>query len=238
VTRGLGLQSVIVSRDSAGKIHVLFNRCTHRGAQVCQGDSGKARTFVCPYHAWSFGLDGTLKAVAAPAGYPRNFDKSALGLKRVPRVSTSGGFIFGSLSETGPSLEEHLGKATALIDQLVGLSPRGRIKLTAGWIKHRIRCNWKMIAENQVDGYHAPSVHGSLLAAVETFATVRDRKDSSPTGVRDFGMGHSDIDHASDYRTAGDRLFRWTGGVPESRFPNYIAAMEEAYGREEGRRRL
>src|SRR5690606_26103301 len=58
------------------------------------------------------------------------------------------------------------------------------------------------------------------------------------TGVRDFGMGHSDIDHASDYRTAGDRLFRGTGGVPESRFPNYIAAMEEADGREEGRRRL
>ena len=92
-----------------------------------------------------------------------------------------------------------------------------------------MRCNWKMVVENQVDGYHAPMVHGSLLAANDTFANVRDRKDPSPTRVRDIGMGHTDIDHASDYR-AGNKLFRWTGGISEDRLPGYVTAMREAYG--------
>ena len=238
VTRKLGLQSVIVSRDQAGTIHVLYNRCSHRGATICQAESGHRRSLTCPYHAWTFALDGTLMGAPSEAAYPADFDKQALGLKHAAQVGVYGGFIFANLAAGGPSLTEHLGKATQLIDDLCGLSPTGEIMLTAGWMKHRMRSNWKMLVENQVDGYHAQSVHGSLLAANETFATVRDRKDTSPTRVHDFGMGHTDIDHASDYRAKGDMLFRWTGGAAESKFPDYIAAMETAYGKADARRRL
>jgi phenylpropionate dioxygenase-like ring-hydroxylating dioxygenase large terminal subunit len=238
VTRKVGDQSVIVARDASGVIQVMYNRCTHRGSAVCQAESGHRRSLTCPYHGWTFALDGTLMGVPSPDAYPPGFDKKALGLAHVARVGVHGGFIFVSLAEEGPSLTEHLGHAARLIDELVGLSPQGEIQLTAGWMKHRMKSNWKMIVENQVDGYHALAVHGSLLAANDTFATVRDRKETSPTRVRDFGMGHTDIDHGSDYRAANDKLFRWTGGASESKFPDYISAMQAAYGKDEARLRL
>jgi phenylpropionate dioxygenase-like ring-hydroxylating dioxygenase large terminal subunit len=237
VTRRLGLQSVIVTRDRSGACHILFNRCPHRGAIVCQSDNGHRRSLTCPYHGWTFGLDGALMGVPSSSAYSPEHTQPD-GLAHIPRVASYGGFIFGSLSPEGPSLEKHLGKSKLWIDQLLGLSPEGEIQLTAGWMKHKMRCNWKMVVENQVDGYHAQMVHGSLLAANETFATVRDRKDTSPTRVRDFGLGHTDIDHATDYRAAGDKLFRWTGGISEERLPNYVAAMRAAYGAEEAHSRL
>lgn len=236
VTRRLGLQSVIVTRDLSGVCRVMFNRCPHRGAVVCQSESGHRRSLTCPYHGWTFALDGKLMGVPSPSAYPQNGAKPE-GLAQAPRVGVYGGFIFASLSAEGLSLEAHLGRAKTWIDQLVGLSPEGKIELSAGWMKHRMRCNWKMVVENQVDGYHAPMVHGSLLAANDTFANVRDRKDTSPTRVRDIGMGHTDIDHASDYR-AGNKLFRWTGGISEDRLSNYVTAMREVYGKAEADARL
>lgn len=237
VVRQIGRQSVIVSHDLAGAHQVMFNRCPHRGAAVCQGDAGHRRSLTCPYHGWTFALDGRLMGVPSPGAY-QGGQLQPGGLAHIPRVASYGGFIFGSLHADGVSLETHLGKAKVWLDQLLGLSPEGEIQLTAGWMKHRLNCNWKMVVENQVDGYHAQMVHGSLLAANETFATVRDRKDSSPTRVRDFGDGHTDIDHATDYRAAGDRLFRWTGGISEDRLSNYAAAMRKAYGDEEANLRM
>ncbi len=237
VTRKLGLQSVIVTRDAAGGFHSLYNRCPHRGAVVCQAEAGHRRSLTCPYHGWTFAMDGALMGVPAPGAY-EGLSAQPAGLAPIARLDSYGGFIFGSLGADGPNLTTHLGKAVEWIDQLCGLSPTGRIRLSAGWMKHKMRCNWKMIVENQVDGYHAPMVHGSLLAANETFASVRDRKDSSPTRVHDVGLGHTDIDHATDYRTTPDRLFRWTGGVPEAKLPNYVAAMRESYGEADARRRL
>lgn len=238
VRRLLGLQSVIVTRGKEGEVNVLFNRCPHRGAVVCQQERGHRRMLTCPYHGWSFAMDGSLVGLPSADAYPQSFDKAQAGLARAPRVDSCGGFIFASLAEDGISLDEHLGKAKEWIVQLLELSPEREIQLTAGWMKHRLNCNWKMVVENQVDGYHAPAVHGSLIAANEIFATVRDRKDTSPTRVRDFGMGHTDIDHASDYRAAGDKLFRWAGGVSPDRFPGYVDAMKGRYGEEGATRRL
>lgn len=238
VTRKIGTQNVIVARDKSGQIRVLYNRCSHRGAQVCEAAKGSKSSLTCPYHGWTFALDGQLIGVPDEDAYPANFDKTKAGLGRADRVDSYGGFIFANLIDNGVPLSDHLGKAKDLIDSLVGLSPNGKIQLSGGWMKHRMRCNWKLMVENQVDGYHAPLVHGSLLRANEVFATVRDRKPTSPTRVHDFGLGHTDIDHASDYRHAGDRLFRWTGGIDPDRLPNYVQAMISAYGKDDANRRL
>jgi phenylpropionate dioxygenase-like ring-hydroxylating dioxygenase large terminal subunit len=238
VTRRIGTQSLIALRDKDGEPRIYYNRCPHRGASLCQSPSGNRARLTCPYHGWTFALDGRLIGLPDEDAYPAGFAKADAGLTQVARMDQYGGFLFVNLNPNGQCLREHLGRATELIDALLGLSPTGRIKLSAGWMKHKMRANWKMIVENQVDGYHAPMVHGSLLKANETFATVRDRKASSPTRVRDFGMGHSDIDHASDYRAAGDRLFRWTGGIAPERLPIYVDAMNQAYGTDDARRRL
>jgi phenylpropionate dioxygenase-like ring-hydroxylating dioxygenase large terminal subunit len=237
-TRNVGRQSLIITRDAAGKINVMYNRCSHRGAAVCSVPSGNQPMLSCPYHAWTFGLDGKLIGVPAKGAYPDSFDQNAHGLAIVTAVESYRGFIFVNLGDNPVPLTDFLGKAAGLIDDLVDMSPEGEIFLSAGWMKHRLRSNWKMIVENVVDGYHAPAVHGSLLRANKNWADIRDRKPTSPTRVRDFGMGHTDIDHATDYRMAGDRMFRWTGGPPESRFPDYIAAMTKAYGKEKAKRKL
>lgn len=235
--KNLGHQSMILTRHGDGRVYVLHNRCAHRGARVLQAERGRAEKLVCMYHGWSYRNDGSLAVVPSSEGYGPGFDTRGHGLARAARVESYGGFVFASLAERGITLQQHLGHAVEMIDMLNGLSPAGRLDLRAGWMKHRMKANWKMIVENQVDGYHAPFVHNSLLRANRRFATVRDRKESSPARVRDLGDGHSDIDHASDYRTKGTTL-RWTGGIEESRLPNYVAAMKKAYGEEGARLRL
>ncbi len=236
-TKPLGLQSVILTRHEDGSLHVLHNRCTHRAARVVDAEQGSGARLQCRYHGWSFNLRGDLMTVPSAEGYGANFDKSGLGLVPVPRVASYGGFVFASMARTGITLEEHLGAGRAAIDQINGLAPGGSIALSAGWMKQRIKANWKMIIENQVDGYHAPFTHGSLIRANRRFGSYRDRRESSPAKVRDFGMGHSEIDHASDYRDKGNTL-RWSGNIEESRLPGYVAAMNAAYGFDEARRRM
>jgi phenylpropionate dioxygenase-like ring-hydroxylating dioxygenase large terminal subunit len=160
VTRPLGREPVIMVRGKDGAVAVLVNRCRHRGTMLCPAERGSARTFACPYHGWTYDLDGTLIGVPYPGGY-ESFDKSAHGLARAPRVASYRGFVFASLSPTGPSLAEHLGAATKLIDRSCDLSPLGEVELTAGWVKHRCAANWKMLPENDSDGYHLGFVHSA-----------------------------------------------------------------------------
>ena len=72
----LAQYEVIVTRNTDGKIHVLHNRCPHRGARLCMVEQGTARLFSCPYHAWVFRPDGTLSTVPHRQSYPENFDTS------------------------------------------------------------------------------------------------------------------------------------------------------------------
>src|ERR1044071_9246047 len=101
----MGREPVIVVRHEDG-IHVLVNRCAHRGSMVCAETSGRTSNigerFVCPYHGWSYGRAGELKAVPFASGY-QSLD--GLRLKAVARIATYRGFIFASLAANGPALE-------------------------------------------------------------------------------------------------------------------------------------
>ena len=74
LTRRIGRQSVIVSRAKDGSLHVLSNRCTHRGNRICNAEAGNASSFRCPYHGWTFANDGRLAAVPMKQGYADRFD--------------------------------------------------------------------------------------------------------------------------------------------------------------------
>ena len=85
-TSFIGRVPVIMSRDMAGNIHVFANRCTHRGSTLCAREFGHAESFTCPYHAWTFRLDGSLEAVGLPRGYNEGeLDYAGLGLPVAPR---------------------------------------------------------------------------------------------------------------------------------------------------------
>ncbi len=124
VRKKLGLQDVIMTRDRDGQVHLLLNRCSHRGNQVCDDAKGNSSTFRCPFHGWTFRNTGEL------IGFP--FFKGGYGQRqldmpmgRVPRMDSYRGFVFGSFAAEGPTLLEHLGAAAGEIDRLCGLSPGG-----------------------------------------------------------------------------------------------------------------
>ena len=101
VTRQIGLQPVIVSRDEDGDVHLMLNRCTHRGNTVCQSDRGNAHAFRCAYHGWTFNNRGDLVGVPYSAGYGKSFRRDDYPLAKVPRYESYRGLIFASLSPRG-----------------------------------------------------------------------------------------------------------------------------------------
>ncbi len=226
VLKSIGPQSIIMTRDSEGRVHLLLNRCTHRGNQVCSFDRGNARSFTCPFHSWTFANDGRLMNYAFPEGYDGQ-DRADLGLGRVPRVESYRGFVFGSFAPEGPSLMEHLGGAAETIDRLVRTSPEGEVEITAGFLKHRVKANWKFVLENECDGYHPAFVHQSIFNVAESgIGGLYGAKSTAVT--RDYGNGHTEIDLRPEFRKR-DQVLSWFG-TSADRLPDYVARMQHAYG--------
>ena len=234
VTRHLGTEPVIMVRGREGEVSVLVNRCMHRGTMLCPLDRGSARTFTCPYHGWTYDLNGALLGVPYPGAYT-TFDKGARGLTRAPRVASYRGFVFASLSAVGISLAEHLGPATRLIDRSCDLSPAGAIELTAGWVKHRCPSNWKMLPENDSDGYHLGFVHQALFKTIRSqYQRVVGDERAIKAVVRDWGHGHIEIDWSPGYQGP----FEWFGGVSGSAVAGFVAELERRDGPEVAHRRI
>jgi phenylpropionate dioxygenase-like ring-hydroxylating dioxygenase large terminal subunit len=166
-TAYLGVQPVIVARADDGAIHVLANRCAHRGAAVCRERAGNTRSFVCPYHSWSYGLDGRLAGIPSrddPSGYPPGFEQPE-GLYRIPRVANYRGFVFACAEPDVIPIEEYLaGGAAQLIDRKLQQSPLGRIRISGQPFIAVYQGNWKFQSENIIDGYHFMHTHRAFVS--------------------------------------------------------------------------
>lgn len=232
VMKSIGPQPVIMTRGAEGEIHLLLNRCPHRGNQVCTETAGNARTFTCPYHKWTFNNDGRLAAFAFPDGYEER-DMAELGLGRVPRVANYRGFVFGSLAAEGPSLAEHLGGAAETLDRLCATSPEGEVEITAGFLQHRVKANWKFVVENETDGYHPGFVHASIFKVADSgIGSLYGPR--SVALARDYGNGHTENDLRPEFRRL-DQPMGWFGTTAD-RLPDYVERMNRAHGEEKARR--
>jgi phenylpropionate dioxygenase-like ring-hydroxylating dioxygenase large terminal subunit len=232
VVKSIGPQSVIMTRDKQGEIHLLLNRCAHRANLVCDAPRGNSSAFRCPYHGWTFANTGKLLGYPFSSGYGGGEAKKALGLGRVTRVESYRGFVFGSFAEDGPTLSEHLGDAADAFDRLIRLSPQGELELTAGWLKHKVKANWKMLMENETDGYHPQFVHASIFSVAKS--GIGDLYGETSTAVaRDLGGGHTENDLRPEFRRMGQPL-GWFGTTPD-RVPDYVEQMERAYGAEQAK---
>ena len=202
VTGHMGRQPVIVNRDSEGRIGAFINACAHRGATVVQTRRGNTPVFTCPFHGWCYSSAGELVRVRAEkdAGYPDQMDHKKLGLTPVPRVSSYRGFVFGSLHPDVPTLEDHLGASRGVIDLLCDQSPDG-LEVLPGVQVYTYDGNWKLQAENGVDGYHVGTIHQNYVETVK-HRVKAERKDSVgsvnvgkigelPGGFFDLGNGHT-----------------------------------------------
>ena len=152
---------VAVTRDAGGRLSALLNVCRHRGSVVLEGSSARA-TLQCPYHAWTYGLDGRLlrapRAEAEPA-----FEAADLGLVRLA-VDTWGPFVFVSADARAQPLAEALGPAPRLVAE-------AGVDVGALRFHHRTQAstaaNWKIVCENYLECYHCPTAHAGFSALVD-----------------------------------------------------------------------
>jgi phenylpropionate dioxygenase-like ring-hydroxylating dioxygenase large terminal subunit len=229
VLRTIGRQSVIMNRDSEGKLHLLMNRCRHRANSVCQYDQGNTSHFRCSYHGWIYKNNGELVGLPFQEGaYSENFDLKDLPLVAV-KMAVYRGFIWGNLSNSSTTLEGHLGPAAMkAIDLFCDASPEGEIVLRQGCNKTRIYANWKFQGG---DGYHTPFTHKANFAVMRA-RRKGERSTSTQRGTleegwisRDMGNGH----YCLDSRSVSGR----GSNLPDTAWVRqYRASMVQRYGEE------
>ena len=168
-TTRLGDQDVLMVRANDGRVHVLYNRCPHKGAKVvADGDGCVGKFFRCPYHAWTFKLDGSHLGVPLKQGLEgTSYDPAdpSFSMRRLPRVESYRGFVFASQAQSGQGLEDFLGGARSSIDNLCDRSPVGEVEVAGGIFRVMQRSNWKVFYENLHDTMHARVTHESSFAA-------------------------------------------------------------------------
>jgi choline monooxygenase len=147
---------LIIVRDKSGQVKAYANTCRHRGALVASGE-GSCRAFQCPYHGWTYGLDG--KLLGAPAmAKNETFKKSELSLIPV-RLEIWGGFLFVNFDSNAESLADYLGD---MPEQLASYDCDNLV--TTRRVEYDLRCNWKVYIENAMEEYHVPLVHGGSIS--------------------------------------------------------------------------
>ena len=174
----IGERQVIMVRDRVAPkdrgtdtgIRVVENRCAHRGVRFCQQPHGNARSFVCPYHQWTYKLNGDLAGLpfkdgvkeerpdgtsCVNGGMPADFDIGQHGLTKL-RVAVLHGLVFATFSDATPPLEAYLGpKVMPWLDRIF----KGRQLTLLGYNRQRIPGNWKLMMENIKDPYHPGLLH-------------------------------------------------------------------------------
>lgn len=160
----MGETPVIVALASDGQIHVSVNSCTHRGLPVCRFDYGNAKRFICPYHNWSYDIDGSLVAIPQERTMSRGVDKSKLGLAKVARVEEYRGLIFACHDDNAAPLEQHLGDMCFHLDVFFDRF-EGGVEVVGQAHKWKLPANWKLPTENQMgDVGHGPFLHSSMIS--------------------------------------------------------------------------
>jgi len=182
----VGREPVLMTRDGDGRIHVIYNRCAHRGVEVCPMERGNTRFFRCAYHGWSYRSDGSLAGIPLRKSYPADIDLKDPGysMRAVARVDSYRGFVFASLSREGPTLERYLNGIRKSIDDLADRAPNGTVSFTAGVNRYIIEANWKLQIDNICDLPHASWVH---VSTVDESGRQFGRYGGGPRLLRDDG---------------------------------------------------
>ncbi|GAP58563.1 putative dioxygenase subunit alpha YeaW [Arthrobacter sp. Hiyo1] len=167
----IGRESVLINRTRKGEIRAFYNICRHRGVKLCMEESGEAnRSFQCPYHAWTYDLEGKLIAAPNLTKMP-DIDRNEYGLVKV-HVREYMGYVWVSLADEPPSfeedvmgaIEERLGDLRAVDDYDIANLSLGRR------IKYDVKANWKLIIENFMECYHCATIHPELTEVLPEFA--------------------------------------------------------------------
>jgi salicylate 5-hydroxylase large subunit len=205
----LGMREVVAVRGADGQVRVLLNSCAHRSMQFCSANRGSVKEFTCPYHQWTYDLEGKLfgvpfrRGLKGNGGMPADFRLDEHGLTQLA-VTSRNGVVFASFAQPNETLEEYLGPT------ILGWFDRtfdGRQLRVLGYQRQRLPGNWKLYQENNKDPYHASLLHVFLV----TFGLFRlDQK--SATEMDETGRHAALINQRGEQKltdaTAQMRAFR------------------------------
>ncbi len=174
ITARVGDESVLVAND-AGELRAMFNVCQHRGHELVAAETARLDRITCPYHAWTYGLDGRLL-------HARGEDVGDVCVPGV-RLETLGGFVFVNLAAGAAGLGA---TAPGVNDELLARVPDAPRRVLSARRTHEVRANWKVVVENYNECYHCPNVHKWFTSGVVAPGSYR------------IASGGSVIRHAAD----------------------------------------
>jgi Rieske 2Fe-2S family protein len=222
--RDVGGESLIVLRDPQEAVRAFYNVCRHRGTRLCEQPSGRLReTIQCPYHAWTYSLEGRLMG-APHMDTVDGFDKTEHGLHPV-RLALWEGFIFVNLAEKSSALETEF---APLAGKFAAWNlPRLR---SAQRIEYDVRANWKLVFQNYSECYHCPLVHPRLSKLTPYDAAENDLCEGPFLG------GFMPITPGHSLTMSGNACARPVADIPDSSrvfyysiFPNLLLSLHPDY---------
>ena len=243
----IGREPVMMVRQTAGDVRVLHNRCAHKGAKVAAKVHGHCKGFRCPYHGWTYRLDGRLAGVPARHGYDdTGFDQKdpQFGLQPVAQSDSYRGFVFASLDADAPALPEFLDDAAATLDNIADRSPEGEVQVAGPPLRYLHDCNWKMFIENLNDSMHPMIAHASVGRAARSYVEDQPEGTEYPPEAEiifPFGSSYEFFDQMTV--TALPHGHGYMGGEMSihsdySDVPGYWEAMMASYGEEKAKKIL
>lgn len=170
-TVDVGRESVLLTRARDNSIRAYFNVCRHRGAKLCTEESGEVkRAFQCPYHAWTYGLDGKLVAAPHLTKMP-DIGRTEYGLAPIATREWLG-YVWVCLAENPPSFEEDvMGAVVERLGDVESIERYDIDNLSVGKrIVYDVKANWKLIIENFMECYHCATIHPELTEVLPEFA--------------------------------------------------------------------
>jgi len=218
-------ESLIAIRDKSGEIRGFYNVCRHRGTRLKEDACGHASAIQCPYHAWTYGLDGKLIGAPHMDDVP-GFDKAEYSLHTV-NLALWEGFIFVNLAKEPHSLEEWFAP-------LAGKFSHWNMSIlrSAKRIEYDVRANWKLMFENYSECYHCPGVH-PMLSKVSPYDSAENDLCEGP-----FLGGFMSITKGADLTMSGKACGLPVGGTNAadsqrvfyySIFPNMLLSLHPEY---------
>lgn len=168
VTETIGTEPVMVVRGRDGELRAFVNVCPHRASTLVEGAGNCGRALVCPYHGWTFHLDGRLAATPHPRGFVEPVDRRAYGLREV-RVDVWLQFVFVNVSKDAPPLHEWLHPAP---EQLAAHRLENATRVHE--LDDEVNANWKVMLDNAFCDYHLEFVHENTLGRFADAGTLRE----------------------------------------------------------------
>ncbi len=248
-TTQLAREPVIMLRSSDGAVRVLPNRCAHKGSRLASAVHGKCSggTLRCPYHGWTYRLDGKIRTIPLKSGYEgTGFESSeaAKGLREITSVNYRG-FVFARLAPDGPGFHEYFGDSLSSIDNMVDRAPEGRLEVAGGVLRYLHDCNWKMFVENLNDAMHPMVAHESSAGtAKRIWESGGNTAGPTPMVIEQFvpfTNGYEFFDKMGVKVYANGHSYTGVNFSIHSKYSQvgeYERRMEAAYGAERAQRIL